>query len=45
MALTVLAIGSSHSIFAAAIPTGDGGILQLVNFTGNLVGVTTLPPY
>jgi len=44
VALTVLAIGSSPSIFAAAIPTADGGILQLSNFTGNLVGVTTFPP-
>lgn len=44
LALIVLAIGSAHSTFAAAIPTSDGGILHLANVTGNLVGVTTFPP-
>ena len=43
VALTFLAIGS-FNIYAATIPTGDGGILQLVNSQGNLVGVTTAPP-
>lgn len=42
LALAVLAIGTTN-MFAAAIPTTDGGILQLVNFTGSLVGVTTAP--
>ncbi len=43
VAFTGLAIGPVH-IFAAAIPTADGGSLNLVNKAPLLVGVTTVSP-
>jgi len=42
-AFGLLAVGST-TVFATALPITDSGILQLQNLTGELVGVTSVPP-